>query len=342
VIFRQLIDADTKTQTYLIGDPWSREAVIIDAVRENVERDLAFIDELGLKLVYALETHVHADHITGAGLLRHRTGCAVIVSRAGEVSGVDIEVTDGDAIRFGLQAIEVRATPGHTAGCVTYVSANRPMAFTGDALFIRGCGRTDFQGGSARTLFRSVRDKLFSLPDETLIYPGHDYRGRTVSTVREEKLYNPRLGGGKTEDQFVEIMAGLNLAYPRKIDVAVPANRSCGVLPDDVAPDSEPAAPWPARRTPTGAPNLPAIWVAENRDGLRLIDVREPEEQAGPDGRLDGAEPVRMCRVVEEAARWDRGDRLVLYCRSGGRSDRAAVDLERLGFKSAASMTGGS
>ncbi|MCB9683211.1 MAG: MBL fold metallo-hydrolase [Alphaproteobacteria bacterium] len=345
MIFRQLIDADTSTLTYLIGDPWSREAVLIDPVREGLSRDQTLLDELGLTLTYVLETHVHADHVTSAALLRARTGCKVVVPRRGAVQGADVEVDDGDAIRFGLQALEVRATPGHTSGCVSYVHASGDRVFTGDALLIRGCGRTDFQEGDARTLYRSVRDKLFSLDPSTLVYPAHDYRGRTVSSIREEMLYNPRLGGGRSEDAFVAIMDELHLAYPRKIDVAVPANRRAGVMDDDEAERLDQhtldADDWPVRRTPTGAPNVPALWVADHVHRVRVIDVREAHEWDGAEGHLEASEHIDMARFPEVARGWDTEAPLVLLCRSGGRSDRVARQLEEHGFKRVASMRGG-
>jgi glyoxylase-like metal-dependent hydrolase (beta-lactamase superfamily II)/rhodanese-related sulfurtransferase len=343
MIFRQLYDRDSCTFTYLIGDDWSREAILIDPVLEHVDRDLSVLSELGLKLVHTLDTHAHADHITAAAVLRSKTGAKVGYSRASGVEGADRLFDDGDALRFGLQAIEVRSTPGHTSGCVTYVNVTDGAAFTGDALFVRGCGRTDFQDGDSRTLYRSVRDKIFSLPDETLIYPAHDYKGRTVTTVREERNFNPRLGGGRTEDQFVSIMDELDLAYPRMLDVAVPANMRCGLTTDEPLAHAPPidADEWPVFRTPSGAPNLPAIWVAENCDRVRLIDVRDLPEVSGADGRLDGAEIVPLAGLAEAARAWDRSTRLVLFCRVGGRSDKAALQLEGRGFTHVAGMTGG-
>jgi sulfur dioxygenase len=339
MIFRQLLDRESCTWTYLVGDEWSREAVLIDPVQELLDRDLGVLDELGLKLVYVLETHVHADHVTAAGLLRARTGAKVGVAAAAGVTNADLELADGDAIRFGLQAIEVRATPGHTAGCLTYVPATRPMAFTGDALFVRGCGRTDFQGGDPRVLYRSVRDKILSLPDETELFPAHDYKGRTVTTVREEKLYNPRLAG-RTEDEFAAIMEGLGLPYPAKMDVAVPANLRCGLGEDQTL-----APPAPSddliRRTAGGAPGIDPLVLAKARERWRLVDVREPEEWAGPDGLLGGAETIPLGELPKAAAGWSRDEPVALYCRSGGRSDRAARDLEALGFKRVASLQGG-
>jgi sulfur dioxygenase len=228
MLFRQLFDPETSTYTYLLADPQTKEAVLIDPVKETVERDMQLLRELGLTLRFVLETHVHADHVTSAGILRERLGAQTVVSRAGGAPCADVAVADGDVLRVGALALEVRQTPGHTDGCVTYVEHTRKLAFTGDALLIRGCGRTDFQQGNAHTLYRSVHDKLFTLPDDTAIYPAHDYKGRTMSTVGEEKALNPRLGGGLTEAQFVEIMAGLKLAAPKNIDEAVPANLQCG------------------------------------------------------------------------------------------------------------------
>lgn len=230
MLFRQLMDPETSTWTYLLADEETREAVLIDPVIEQVERDLTLLQELDLKLVWALDTHVHADHVTALGTLRARTGCATGISaRAGTAGCSDRLLRDGDRVSFGRHALEVLETPGHTDGCVSYVSDDRARVFTGDALLIRACGRTDFQQGDARVLYRSVHGKLFALPDGAAVYPGHDYKGRTVSTVGEERRWNPRLGGGRSEDEFVEIMASLKLSYPKKIDVALPANLQCGL-----------------------------------------------------------------------------------------------------------------
>ena len=230
MIFRQLIDRETCTYTYLLADEETREAVLIDPVFEQVDRDATVLEELGLTLVAAIETHVHADHVTGGGLLRQRTGARFAICARGEVAGADIQLCDGDTLDFGGHSLEVRCTPGHTESCASYYLAEAGMVFTGDALFIRGCGRTDFQGGDAVRLYASVHERLFSLPDDTTIYPGHDYKGLTSTTVGEERRFNPRLGGGKSVEEFVAIMDGLDLAYPKKIDVAVPANKCCGLL----------------------------------------------------------------------------------------------------------------
>ncbi|MBM4385081.1 MAG: MBL fold metallo-hydrolase [Deltaproteobacteria bacterium] len=231
MIFRQLFDPETSTYTYLLADETTREAVLIDPVREHSERDATLVRELGLALRFTLETHVHADHITGADALREKLGSRAGVGAAAGVGCADLALADGAAVRVGGLELRAIATPGHTSGCTTYTCAAAGMAFTGDALLIRGCGRTDFQQGDARTLFRSVRERILTLPDATLLYPGHDYRGRTVTTVAEEKRWNPRLGLARSEDDFVAIMAALKLDYPRRMDESVPANLRCGTGP---------------------------------------------------------------------------------------------------------------
>lgn len=228
MIFRQLFDYDTWTYTYLLGDETSREAVLIDSVHEQAERDIRLIQELGLDLKYLMETHVHADHITGVSALRKAfPGAKSIVSKFGGAACADILTDDGDSFHIGEREIRVLATPGHTIGCISLVTEG--MVFTGDALFIRGCGRTDFQQGDAGKLYDSITEKLFTLPDRTLVYPGHNYAGHTVSTIGEEKRFNPRLAG-KSREEFVEIMNHLNLPHPKKIAESVPANLKCGNL----------------------------------------------------------------------------------------------------------------
>jgi glyoxylase-like metal-dependent hydrolase (beta-lactamase superfamily II) len=224
--FRQLVDPATSTYTYLLADPVTRDAVIIDPVREQLDRDFAELQRLNLRLQSILETHVHADHVTGAAALQDRTGAETVVSRHGGAPCADRQVDDGDRIIFGNEVIRVVATPGHTPSCVTYHWRDR--VFTGDALFIGGCGRTDFQGGDAATLYRSVTQKLFTLPEETLIFPGHDYNGRWVSSIGQERAINPRLGGAKSEADFVALMEALDLPEPKRIHEAVPATQRCG------------------------------------------------------------------------------------------------------------------
>lgn len=229
MIFRQLFDPETSTYSYLLADAHTREAVLIDPVREHLERDTTLLRELELRLLYTLETHVHADHVTAGGLMRERLGSRVVVGAHAGVQNADLELADGAGVRFGDRWLEARETPGHTSGCVTWVCAVEGLAFTGDALLIRGCGRTDFQQGDARRLFRSVRERILTLPDETRLHPAHDYQGRTVTTVAEEKRFNPRLGMARTEEEFVEIMRALKLAHPKRMDEAVPANLRSGL-----------------------------------------------------------------------------------------------------------------
>ncbi len=224
MLVRQLFDKESSTYTYLIADEETREAALIDPTLEQVERDSTLVRELGLNLVWILETHTHADHVTGAGRLREQTG-AKTVTAATNVPCADRRVRGGEFIRLGTFDIEVLATPGHTDDSVSYLANGQ--VFTGDALLIRGTGRTDFQNGDPGALYDSLTRLLFALPDETLVYPGHDYRGMTVSTIGEEKRLNPR-AAGKSREQFIEIMNALHLPQPKKIAVAVPANRACG------------------------------------------------------------------------------------------------------------------
>jgi glyoxylase-like metal-dependent hydrolase (beta-lactamase superfamily II) len=226
MIFRQLYDQETSTYTYLLADEDTKEAIIIDSVIEQVERDKKLINELGLKLKYILETHVHADHITGAASLKtYFPDAQTVVHSEGGAECADIHSTDGMELKFGNQSIKVLSTPGHTNGCVSYYTNG--MVFTGDALLIRGCGRTDFQQGDPSKLYDSITQKIFTLPDNTIVYPGHDYKGLTASSVWEEKTFNPRLSN-KTKEEFVLIMNNLDLPYPKKIQESVPANLKCG------------------------------------------------------------------------------------------------------------------
>lgn len=231
LLLRQLFEPSSCTYTYVLADEGSRDAVIIDPVLETVPRDSRLLRELGLRLRYAVNTHCHADHVTGSGALRAALpGCRSVISRASGARA-DVLLEEGDTLRFGAFALEARASPGHTDGCMTFVLDDHSMAFTGDALLIRGCGRTDFQQGCARTLYRSVHDKIFTLPDHCLVYPAHDYTGQTVSTVGEERSLNPRLT--LSAEEFVRVMDGLGLPRPKLMDVAVPANLRCGI--QDVA-----------------------------------------------------------------------------------------------------------
>ncbi|XP_035528360.1 persulfide dioxygenase ETHE1, mitochondrial [Morone saxatilis] len=227
LLFRQLFESESSTYTYLLADTETKEAILIDPVLETIDRDLKLIHELGLNLKVAVNTHCHADHITSTGLMKKRlVGLKSAISKRSGASA-DIHLSEGDKIAFGKHYLTVRETPGHTDGCVTLVSGDQSMAFTGDALLIRGCGRTDFQQGSAKRLYESIHQKIFTLPDDCLVYPAHDYRGQMASTVGEERKFNPRLTKGL--EHFVDIMNNLNLPKPGKIDISVPANLVCGV-----------------------------------------------------------------------------------------------------------------
>jgi len=232
MIFRQLFEPGSSTYTYLIACTQTGDAALIDPVLETVERDLDVVHALGFRLACTLETHIHADHVTGAGRLRALAGSKAGFPAASEAEFTDFTITEGEPLALGELQLRPLYTPGHTGDHHAYVleAAGAARVFTGDALLIEGCGRTDFQNGDAATLYRSVHEKIFALGDDTLVYPAHDYNERRVSSVAQEKARNPRLGGGKSIDEFVAIMAALNLPRPKKMDIAVPANRECGEI----------------------------------------------------------------------------------------------------------------
>ncbi len=231
MIFRQFFEPVSSTYTYLLGCEYSGNAILIDTVASQTDFYIQQLDELDLDLIYTAETHVHADHITAAAILRERIGSKSIVHRDAGALCADLLVTDGIILQVGEIIIKVLHTPGHTNGCVSYLLDDR--VFTGDCLLINGCGRTDFQQGDAKTMYESITQKLFTLPDDTLVYPGHDYKGMTVSTIKQEKALNSRLGNQKSREEFIEIMNNLNLPYPKFINEALPANQSCGQVDAD-------------------------------------------------------------------------------------------------------------
>ncbi|KAI3650575.1 hypothetical protein MP228_004056 [Amoeboaphelidium protococcarum] len=227
LIFRQLFCSESSTFTYILGCVRTRESVIIDPVVEHVERDLQFVKELNLSLKYAMNTHCHADHITGTGAIKQRLQqVKSVISRASQAQA-DLHLDDGDSVQFGDHILKAISTPGHTDGCMCFYLQSQGLLFTGDTLLIRGCGRTDFQQGNAGDLYDNVHKKLMSLPEDTLVYPAHDYKGRTCSSIREERQFNPRFT--LSRDDFIKFMANLNLPYPKKIDIALPANLRCGL-----------------------------------------------------------------------------------------------------------------
>jgi sulfur dioxygenase len=336
IFFQQLFEAESSTYTYILGDRETNEAAIIDPVLETVNRDLKLIEELGLKLVFVLDTHIHADHVTGAGEIRERTGAKTAVSRMAKVSCVDIELEDGQELKIGNKVIRALATPGHTDSCMTFCFEG--MVFTGDALLIRGCGRTDFQQGSSDTLFESVREKLFVLPDDTLVYPGHDYRGLTSSTIGQEKEHNPRLGVKNSLADFKKIMEELKLAHPKKIHEALPANLACGISRDIRVLHPQIVDGIPEINCEDLFLHLPDAEAGK----IQLIDVRRPDEFNNELGHLKGAKLVTLGpELTEFLEKGDRNQEIVFVCRSGGRSGVAAAESITLGYKKTINMVGG-
>jgi sulfur dioxygenase len=339
LIFRQMFDSQSSTYTYLLADSDLRACVLVDPVFEQFRRDSSFIRELGLSLLWTLETHMHADHVTGGWLLKQRLGSRIAVSAASGAKGADQLLQHGDRIAFGGRYLEVRATPGHTNGCLTYVLDDRSHAFTGDALLIRGCGRTDFQEGNPSTLYHSIKDQIFSLPEECLLYPAHDYRGATVTTVGEEKRYNPRIGGERNEADFVGYLSHLGLPHPKQMDIAVPANLVCGRPEAGVAP-SEPD--WaPLSLTFAGIWEIAPQWLEEHAGAVQIVDVREPDEWKGSLGHIRDAIHIPMAQLGDRAAELSKARPVVTVCRAGARSAQATVILQKKGFESVANLSGG-
>lgn len=317
LIVRQLMDRDTWTYTYLLVDPGTLQGVLIDPVQEQLERDLSLIKELGVELLYVLETHVHADHVTAAGQIRQKTGAKIVYSEAAEVKAIDVAINDGDTLQFGAYTISALTTPGHTNGCVSYVVDS--MLFSGDSLLIHGCGRTDFQQGSAEQLYDSIFQKLFSLPDETIVYPGHDYAGRTSSTIAEEKRWNRRLGGGKSKQEFIQIMHNLNLDLPKKINEAVPANMEIGISFDPKRYLHEEFSMF----------DLHQAWQAHASDEL-IVDTRSAVEFAT--GHVPGARNIAFGDEGEYADELKSYKTVYLYCRSGRRAQTVFTNLSIMGL----------
>jgi sulfur dioxygenase len=357
-MFKQLFDPATWTYTYLIADDKSKEAAFIDPVNTHLDTYLNLLKEHGLKLIYSFETHVHADHITAAGLLRQHTGAKTCVSKFGGAQLVDIEINDGDVFMLGDEKIKAIPTPGHTPGCTSFLWNDR--LFSGDSLFIGGCGRTDFQGGDAGSLYDAITQRLFVLPGDTLVYPGHDYQQRWVSNIEQERTTNPRLAG-KTREQFIEIMNNLNLPAPRLIDQAVPANRYCGLDENERTQavqmrEVETSLCMVQMQTGTTGQDLVSIAkqnitevnseMARNllKEGdITLIDTREESEFAA--GHIDNAILIprgtlefKLSTVPEMA---DKSKPVLIYCRTGGRSALAAQTLQTLGYTNVLSLAGG-
>jgi glyoxylase-like metal-dependent hydrolase (beta-lactamase superfamily II)/rhodanese-related sulfurtransferase len=339
MIFRQLFDQVSGTYTYLLADERTREAVLIDPVFEQHARDAALIRELGVQLVYTLDTHCHADHVTGAWLMKAALGSRIGLSPVYQSKNVDLPLGHGDVVRFGGEALEVRATPGHTDGCVSFVTADHARVFTGDALLVRGAGRTDFQHGDASRLFHSIREQLFSLSDACAVHPAHDYEGRTSSTIGEERRFNPRIGGDAREEDFVGYMQNLGLPHPKQIAVAVPANLRAGQPEDGTAP---PTPDWgPVVMTYAGVPEIGPEWVARHRADVYVVDVRNPGEFEGELGHIDGAQLVPLDGLRARASEIPTDKPVVVVCQTGKRSALGAAILRKAGIARVANLAGG-
>lgn len=337
LLLRQLFDAATGTFTYLLADVPTRQGVLIDPVFEQHSRDLSLIHELGIQLMASLDTHAHADHVTGSWLMHEATGCGIGLAAAARAANVTQPLSHLDRVAFGNRFLEVRSTPGHTDGCISFVLDDQSMAFTGDALLIRGCGRCDFQQGNAHTLWRSITEQLFSLPDSCLLYPGHDYTGRTMTSVVEEKAFNARLGGAATERDFVGHMENMKLPHPHKIAEALPGNLRSGKPREPQA-----RASWaPIQLSYAGLPELVPAWVAAHQSELTILDVRSPEELQGPDGCIPGSLNIPLPELEQRRLEIPSNKPLVVVCHSGSRSALATQQLLKAGLSEVANLRGG-
>jgi len=337
MIFKQLFDQPSGTFSYLLADEHTKEAVFIDSVFEQHERDLALVRELGLTLKACLETHCHADHVTGAWLMKHALGSEIVASADSGIEPLDHAMQDEDYYSFGRHQLDVMATPGHTDGCISFVLNDKSMVFTGDALLIRGCGRTDFQQGSASRLFHSIKDRLFSLPDDCIVYPAHDYTGRAASTIGEEKEFNPRAGGKANETDFVGYLENMKLPHPRQINIAVPANLKAG------KPDTIPVAPeWaPVVTTYSGYREISPQWVAANRDKVTILDVRTDVEVEEESSRIQGSIHIPIDQLRDRLKEVPKDKPVMTICRSGRRSVLANTVLNQFGWEKVANIRGG-
>jgi len=343
MIFEQLFHTESSTYTYLLADEESKKALFIDPVLDELDSYDELLESRGLKLAFTLETHVHADHITAGGLLRERYGSKTVVGRESHIPCADILASEGDSIALGGCELNVIETPGHTNTCISFVCRSEGWVFTGDTLLIDGCGRTDFQSGDSAVLFRSVREKLFTLPAQTRVYPAHDYEGRTMTTIADEKATNQRLGGERTLEEFVSIMNNLDLPEPKSINEAVPANQRCGLKTALGAPPSRMVeGAWaPVFRSDVDVPEVTAQWVLDNPKAARMVDVREPDEFTGVLGHIADSELIPKADAVDGLKGCAKDSPIVLICRSGRRSGIVALELEEMGFTKIVSMQGG-
>lgn len=332
MIFRQLFDSASSTYTYLVASRRGGEALIIDPVLERVDRYLKLIEELDLRLVKAVDTHLHADHITGLGALRDRTKCITVMGEQSQVDVVSMRVADGDRLDIEGASLGVIYTPGHTDDSYCFTLKDR--VFTGDTLLIRGTGRTDFQNGDARAQYESIFNRLMKLPEETLVFPAHDYKGDSVSTIGEERAHNPRLKV-RSPEEYAELMAGLKLANPKMMDVAVPANIRQGLHQEEVAKRG-----W--------AMTAEAAMALLGRSDVAFVDLREKAERerhGGLPGALhapypsliEAIAPGGVLRELSSAA----GKRLLFFCAFGERSAMAVQAAQDAGLGNASHIEGG-
>jgi glyoxylase-like metal-dependent hydrolase (beta-lactamase superfamily II)/rhodanese-related sulfurtransferase len=332
MIFRQLFDSVSGTYSYVLASRPGGEALILDPVLEKVDRYCQLLRELDLKLVKAVDTHLHADHVTGLGELRDRTHCMTVMGDQTKADVVAMRVADGDKVTIEGLSLDVMYTPGHTDDSYSYLMGDR--VFTGDTLLIRGTGRTDFQNGSSRAQYESIFNRLLKLPDETMVFPAHDYKGDTVSTIGEEKRYNPRLQV-RSVDEYIELMANLKLPNPKMMDVAVPANMHVGLHQEELEKEGRALSAVEAIRS-LGRPDM------------LLVDLRESNERA-KHGMLEGAlhtpypsieeslKPGGMLREVAAAT----GRRIVFFCAFGERSAMAVAAAKNAGLSNTAHIAGG-
>jgi sulfur dioxygenase len=339
LIIRQHFDPVSSTYSYFLIDPPSGDAVLIDPVLGQHVRDAALIRELGVRLLCTLDTHCHADHVTGAWAMREAFGSRIGLAEAYGALNVDLPLRHGMVVRFGGEALEVRATPGHTAGCLSFVSADRCHVFTGDALLIRAVGRTDFQQGNAAQLFESVHAQLFTLPEECVVHPGHDYEGRTSSTIGEERRHNARLGGGAKLEDFIGYMENLGLPHPKLLALAVPANMTAGR--DAPGHPQAPAAWGPVVETYAGVPEIEPEWLARHLAEVEVVDVRSRSEFEGELGHLNGAKLVPLDELRTRMDEIAACRPVVLVCQTGKRSAMGATILRKAGLPRVANLAGG-
>src|SRR3954447_16802632 len=332
MIFRQMFDQTSGTYTYLLASRPGGEALIIDPVLEKVDRYVQLIRELEVRLAKAVDTHLHADHVTGLGALRDRTQCITVMGEQTRADVVSMRVSDGDTIHIEGLSLQALYTPGHTDDSYSFVMPG--VAFTGDTLLIRGTGRTDFQNGDPRAQYESLFGKLLRLPDETFVYPAHDYKGDTVSTIGEEKAFNPRLQV-RSVDEYVDLMSNLHLPNPKMMDVAVPANMHIGMVQEEIA------------RRGWAVPASDALALLDRRDVV-LVALREPRERE-KHGLIPGSlhapyldlqDNVRAGGMLHELAA-ATGRRLVFYCAFGERSAMAVQAAQDAGLSSACHIQGG-